>query len=319
MESTAHTFGVGIVDGKGKIIADEKSVHFPAKGLIPREMAQHHVDNAKQIIEAALKSAKLTFDDIDIFAFSQGPGIPNALRVGASLARYLSLKYSKPLVGVNHCIAHVEISKLTTDAKIPVVLYLSGGNSQIVALVEGIYRVFGETQDIPVGNAFDCLARELRLGMPGGPEIERAAKKGKYIQLPYMVKGMDLSFTGILTDAVKKFKEGKSAEDICYSFQEVCFSMLTEVTERALAHTDKKEVLLTGGVAANKRLQEMLRIMCEERGAKFYVVDNKYSGDCGVMIAWAGLLGYKSGETIEIENSSIKQRWRIDQVKINWS
>lgn len=288
------------------------------KGFTPYELAEHHYGISGEILDKSLKEANITWDSIDVVAFSQGMGIPNSLKVGAALARYLSLKYSKPLIGVNHGIAHIEIGKLKTGSSDPVIVYLSGGNSQILAYVSGRYRVFGETQDIPVGNALDVLARELGLPMPGGPEIEKIAKNGGFTDLPYVVKGMDMSFTGIMTAAIEKFKEGVRKEDIAYSMQEVCFSMLTEVTERALAHTNKKEVLLVGGVAANKRLQEMMKVMCEERGANFYVVPQEYAGDNGSNIAWAGILVYNSNGKLSVEDSRVKQNWRTEDVEITW-
>jgi N6-L-threonylcarbamoyladenine synthase len=320
LESTSHTLGIGIATDKGEILSNEKSVYVPKKGfgIIPRDAAQHHSEKAGEVLRMALSRANLQMKDIDLIAFSQGPGLPQCLRVGAVFARCLSLKYKKPLIPVNHPIAHIEIGKLTTQSKDPVVLYLSGGNTQVISHVEGRYRVFGETQDIPIGNALDVLARGLELNsssMPGGLVIENLAKKGKYIELPYVVKGMDLSFAGLTTEAVKKYNKGIKAEDIAYSFQETCFAMLTEVTERAMAHTDKEEVLLVGGVAANKRLQEMIRIMCEERGARFFVVPQEYSGDQGAMIAWTGILAHQRGYEVSVENSQIKQRWRVDEVE----
>ena len=252
-------------------------------------------------------------NDIDTIAFSQGPGLPQCLRVGAVFSRALALRYKKPLIGVNHCIAHIEVGKISTNSKDPVVLYLSGGNTQVLALSEGRYRVFGETEDVPIGNALDMLARSFGLSMPGGIHIEELAKKGNYTELPYVVKGMDLSFSGLTTEAIKKYKQGISKEDVAYSFQETCFAMLTEVTERAMAHTDKEEVLLVGGVAANERLQGMLRTMCEERRAKFFVVPKEYSGDNGSMIAVSGIIHNKP---IAIEKSFVRQRWRVDEVEI---
>jgi len=312
-----YTFGVGTVKDKGEILSNEKSVYIPKKGfgIIPKDAALYHSENALEVLKNALAKANLKMNDIDAIAFSQGPGLPQCLRVGAVFARALSLKYNKPLIPVNHCVAHIEIGKLTTNSKDPVVLYLSGGNTQVIAYVEGRYRVFGETLDIPIGNALDMLARGLDLPMPGGPQIEKLAKNGKYIDLPYIVKGMDLSFAGLVTEAIKKYKQGAKTEDIAYSFQETTFAMLTEVTERAMAHTDKEEVLLVGGVAANKRLQEMLRIMCDERGAKFFVVPQEYSGDCGTNIAWTGILAHQRGYEVSIEKSAIKQKWRIDEVE----
>ena len=316
IESTAHTFSVGIVSD-ARILSNEKSMYIPKKGsgIIPKEAALHHSEVVLEMLKNSLEKAKLKMSDIDIIAFSQGPGLPQCLRIGAVLARTLSLKYSKPLVPVNHCVAHIEISKITTQSKDPVVLYLSGGNTQVIAHASGKYRVFGETQDIPIGNALDNLARGLDLEMPGGPKIESLAKNGKYIELPYVVKGMDLSFSGLVTEAVKLYRKGAKAEDIAYSFQETCFAMLAEVTERAVAHTDKEEVLLVGGVAANKRLQEMLNTMTKERDAKFFVVPQEYSGDNGVNIAITGIAAYEKGYKVSVEDSHIRQKWRVDDVE----
>ncbi len=311
IESTAHTFGIGIVDNEN-VLVNIKDIYTPKKGGIhPREAAEHHTNICNEVLRKATEK----IPNIDVISFSQGPGLPQCLRVGAVFARSLALKLNKPLVGVNHCIAHIEIGKLTTNCKDPVTLYVSGGNTQVLAFVEGRYRCFGETMDIGIGNAIDKFAREAGLGHPGGPKVEELAKNGKWVKLPYVVKGMDLSFGGIVTEAKKKLKTNK-LEDVCFSIQETCFAMLTEVVERALAHTDKEEVLLTGGVAANKRLQKMLEIMCKERGAKFFVVPKEYSGDNGAMIAWNGLVAYKAG--YETKDSKINQKWRTDEVDVNW-
>lgn len=321
IEGTAHTFGIGIINESGEILSDEKDTYIPkiGKGIVPNEAREHHEKVSEKVLANNLEKSGLSWNDIDFIAYSAGPGLPPPLIFTAKFASELSKKYKKPLIPVNHCCAHLEIGKLKTKAKDPIFVYLSGGNTQIISLVEGRYRIFGETLDIPLGNCLDIVAREMKLSMPGGAEIEKLAKEGKkYIELPYVVKGMDVSFSGILTAALKLLKKGLAKEDIAYSLQENCFAMLTEVTERALAHTGKEEVLLVGGVAANKRLQEMMRIMCEERGAKFYVVPAKYSGDNGVMIAWVGILAQKSGWKPNFRDK-IKPKWRIDDVEITWS
>ncbi len=320
IESTAHTFGVAIVDSDGEILADVKSMFKPkpGKGMVPRDASNHHIKKSTKIIENALDESDLEMDDIDLIAFAQGPGLPPCLKIGASISRFISMSRGIDIVGVNHPVGHIEIGKLTTNVNDPIIVYLSGGNTQIIGLESGFYRIFGETLDIPIGNALDVVARELGLKSPGGPEIERLAKCGEYIELPYVVKGMDLSFSGIVTDIKRKITEGASAEDMSYSIQETCFSMLVEVSERALAHTEKDEILLVGGVAANKRLQEMFGIMCEERGADMSVVDMKYTGDCGAMIAWAGVLSYLSDGGMKISDTFIKPKWRVDEVNITW-
>jgi universal protein Kae1 len=319
IESTAHTFGVGVITDGGKILANSKAVYKPplGKGIIPTEAAKHHEEHKEEVLNQALKNANLTLEDIDVIAYSAGPGLPPALKVGADFAYKLAEINKKPLLPANHALAHLEIGKLLTKAEDPIFVYLSGGNTQIIASSAGRYRIFGETLDIPIGNCLDVVARAMNLPMPGGPEIEKLARNGKYVELPYVVKGMDLSFAGIQTAAIKLLKQGVEKSDIAYSLQETCFAMLTEVTERAVAYTAKKEVLLVGGVAANKRLQEMMQIMCSERNAKFYVVPQEFSGDQGVMIAWVGILAYESGWKPSFKDR-IKPNWRIDEVEVTW-
>ncbi len=236
----------------------------------------------------------------------------------ATAARALSLALNVPLVGVNHCLAHIEIGRLTENVEDPLTLYVSGGNTLVAAYEKGRYRIFGETLDLAIGNMLDMFARALGLRHPGGPKIEELAYKGSvFVSLPYVVKGMDLSYSGVYTAAVGKIGSCK-AEDLCYSVQEVCFSMLAEVTERALAHTRKDSVLLTGGVGRNRRLQEMIRVVAEEHGASFHVVPPQLAGDNGAMIAWAGILEYISGRTLMMEESYVKPKWRLDEVQVSW-
>jgi N6-L-threonylcarbamoyladenine synthase len=219
---------------------------------------------------------------------------------------------------VNHCVAHLEIGKIT-GAKDPVLLYTSGANTQIIAYSAGKYRVFGETLDIGVGNFIDNFARYLGLGFPGGPKIQELAKTGKFVELPYSIKGMDVAFSGILTNLKQKFEKGISKEDLSYSLQETVFAMLVEAAERALAHTGKKELLLGGGVACNSRLQEMCKIMCEERGCKFFVPERSLLVDNGAMIAYLGEIMFnKKIFTNDFDTLDINPRERTDEVDVTW-
>ena len=230
------------------------------------------------------------------------------------------MKLKKPLVGVNHCIAHLEIGRMLSGFKDPVLLYASGANTQVIAYDGGKYRIFGETLDIGVGNFIDSFARFIGLGFPGGPKIEKLASKSKnYIELPYTVKGMDVSFSGLLTNLKTKYNSKKyKIEDLAYSMQETVFAMLTEVSERAIAHCEKNELVLGGGVACNKRLQNMCSIMCKERDAKFFCPDNEFLVDNAAMIAWTGLLMYKADETVTVKNSGIRPYERTDDVNVTW-
>nr|MDO8097783.1 KEOPS complex N(6)-L-threonylcarbamoyladenine synthase Kae1 [Candidatus Njordarchaeota archaeon] len=325
IESTADDLSVGIASFDGKVLANIIDAYISESGGIhPREAAQHHAEVAGKVLSEAIKKAGIKPKDIAVIAFSQGPGLGPCLRTGATMARALASYLRIPLVGVNHCVAHIEIGRLVSEAKDPVTLYVSGGNTIVSAFEANRYRVFGETLDIAVGNCLDVFAREAGLnprdGTPLGKVVEEWASQGKvFIPLPYVVKGMDLSYSGLLTAAISLFHKGQHRlEDICFSFQEVAFSMLTEVTERALAHTEKPEVLLTGGVAANSRLQSMLRMIADDHDARFCVVPKQYALDNGAMIAWNGILCYKHGVTTPIEKSYVKLKWRLDEVYIPW-
>jgi len=318
LEGTAWNLSASLVD-EDRVITEKSATYVPPKGGIhPREAAQHHAEHMASVVKEVLEVARKDHLNIEGIAFSQGPGLGPCLRTVATAARALALRYQVPLTGVNHCVAHIEVGKWKTGAKDPVVLYVSGANSQVLALRRGRYRIFGETLDISVGNALDKFARQVGLTHPGGPKVERLAKSAKeYVALPYVVKGMDFSFSGLSTAASEAAKK-HDLEDVCHSFQETAFAMLVEVTERALAYAEKKEVLLAGGVGANSRLREMLNIMCEERGAKFYVPEMRFMGDNGIMIAYTGLLMQKCGVTIPISESKVRPGYRTDEVEVLW-
>ena len=325
IESTADDFGVGISTFSGKILANASSNYIPEEGGIhPREAARHHAEVANSVLIKALYDAGLRPSDLDIISFSQGPGLGPCLRTGATVARALAAYLEIPLVGVNHSIAHIEIGKLASGALDPVTLYVSGGNTIVSAFDSGRYRVFGETLDIALGNCLDVFAREVGLkhekGVPLGAALEKLATKGeKLIKLPYVVKGMDLSLSGLLTAATSLFRKGTCRlEDLCFSLQEHAFSMVAEVTERALAHTEKEEMLLTGGVAANRRLGEMISLISKDHEAKFNVVPLEFATDNGAMIAWTGVLSYTHGLSCPIEESYVKLRWRLEKVDVPW-
>ncbi len=287
-------------------------------GIVPMEAAKHHENVYKQVIEKALGQAKIKLKDLDLISYSSGPGLAPCLRIGLKVAKELSKEYDKPLVPCNHCIGHLEVGKLVTACKDPVLLYVSGANTQVIAFEGGKYRIFGETLDQGVGNFLDAFARYTGLGFPGGPKLYELALKSKnLIELPYVVKGMDISVSGLLTNLKQKYDSGKyKVEDLAYSTQETVFAMLLEVAERAMAHCQKKELLLGGGVACNKRLQEMAKKMCEEREAECFIPPNEFLVDNGAMIAWQGILEQKNA--VNLEKADIKPYERTDDVAVNW-
>ncbi|GIY33059.1 probable tRNA N6-adenosine threonylcarbamoyltransferase [Caerostris darwini] len=294
--------------------------------FLPRETACHHQQHILDLLEEALDVAKIKGTDVDAVCYTKGPGIAAPLISVAVVARTVAQLWNKPIIGVNHCIGHIEMGRLITGADNPIVLYVSGGNTQVIAYNEKRYRIFGETIDIAVGNCLDRFARVLKLSNNPSPgyNIEQLAKRGKkFITLPYCVKGMDVSFSGLLSYIENKTKQLLSTnectkEDLCFSLQETIFAMLVEITERAMAHCGSNEVLIVGGVGCNERLQEMMRIMAEERNAKLFATDERFCIDNGAMIAHAGWEMFRSGHVTDFEDSTCTQRYRTDEVEVTW-
>ncbi|HDR53731.1 MAG TPA: tRNA (adenosine(37)-N6)-threonylcarbamoyltransferase complex transferase subunit TsaD [archaeon] len=318
IESTAHTFGVGLVED-GRVLANHEDMHRPVEGGIrPSEAATHHREVGPELVKKAMIKRP------DAVAYSASPGIGSCLKVGTELAQKLAEELGVPLVPVNHAISHLEIGIHTTGAKEDdvVAVYVSGGNTQIIARsgVKG-WQVFGETLDIALGNALDKLARQLGLPHPGGPKLEKLAERagtsGDLLDMPYVVKGMDLSYSGMFTHATRMLARGESPERVARAFQEHAFAMLVEVTERAVAHTGKGQVLLVGGVVQNRRLRDMFDIMCRERGVKCLAVPPEFAGDNGVMIAHSGWLRFRKGWMLKPEQAGYFQKMRVNEEPYN--
>ena len=321
IESTAHTFGASVVDDKGKIYSNAQDVYKSAagSGIHPREAAEHHSEVAAGVLSSALRDAHVSAGQLDGVAVALGPGLGPCLRVGATVARSLASYLGVPLIPVNHAIGHIEIGILTTGATDPLVVLVSGGHTAIAAFSGGRWRIFGETEDITIGNLFDMFAREIDLPSPAGQQIEKLTHNAsKFIPLPYVVKGNDVSYSGLLTASLAKLRSGERLEDVCYSMQEVSCSMLAEAVERSLAYTGKREILLTGGVAANKSLRDKLEKVAAIHNAVCFAVTPPYTGDNGAQIAWTGALSLHCGVIKRIEDSHVRPRWRLEDVDIPW-
>ncbi len=320
IESTAHTASVGIVSENAEVLGLASDMYKPASGGIhPREAANHHVEVFPSLVERALASAKVNPRDLEAIAFAQGPGLGPCLRTGATVARTLSLLWHRPLVPVNHCVAHIEIARVLSGLDDPVLLYASGGNTQVIAHGSGRYRVLGETLDVGIGNFLDKLWISLGGQFPGGPAIERAALEGiDLLPLPYSVHGMDVAFSGMLTASQVLHARGASRENLAYSVEVTAYSMLTEITERALAHRKKEAVVLGGGVACNERLRTMVGAMAESWGHPSFAPPKALCVDNGAMIAWTGLLAWRAGVTIPVSASEVQPRQRTDLVLTPW-
>jgi glycoprotease/Kae1 family metallohydrolase len=329
IESTAHTLSFGLVDPNGIPFPSCSDTVSPDEGGIhPREAADHHKEVAPVLLEKVLLQNELILSDIGAVSYSQGPGLAPCLRVGAAIARGISSRLGIPLIGVNHCVAHIEIGRDQCGCIDPVLLYVSGGNTQVIARLEGRYRVLGETLDIGIGNMLDKFARTQGIPFPGGPVIEKLAAQWLAenpnpsmdgLELPYAVRGMDLAFSGVMTAAQRLLDSGKSLGAVCWSLQEHSFSACVEVAERAMAHTGKTELLLGGGVACNMRLRKMCELMADERESISFAPPRMYCIDNGTMIAKLGFLELLNGRITTYSESAIDQYLRTDQTPISWA
>lgn len=351
LEGSANKLGVGIVrHRKGRpaeVLVNVRHTYIspPGEGFLPKDTAIHHKKWIIPLIKRAFDESGMLPEELACICFTQGPGMGGPLRSVALAARTLSLLWNKPLVGVNHCVGRklvprfsinidIEMGREITGADNPVVLYVSGGNTQVIAFAEQHYRIFGETLDIAVGNCLDRFARTLNISNDPSPgyNIEQAAKRGStFVDLPYAVKGMDCSFSGLLASVdglARDMGKGKqilgvdgkvaTQDDLCFSLQEIVFAMLVEITERAMAHVGSEQVLIVGGVGCNERLQEMMGLMARDRGGHVYATDERFCIDNGIMIAHAGLLAYTHGQRTRLEESQCTQRFRTDEVLVNW-
>ena len=328
IESTAHTFSIGWVDGLGVPGKSISAFVRPVEGGIhPREAADHHAEHAGRIL-GELLADNVDSSQVKAIAFSQGPGLGPCLRIGASVARSLALQMDVPLVGVNHCVAHIEVGRERCDCDDPVLLYASGGNTQVIARLDGRYRVLGETLDIGIGNMLDKFAREQGIPFPGGPKVEQLAREWleqnpnpslEGLELPYAVQGMDLAFSGLLNAALNLVNKGVPLQAVCWSLQEHAFAACVEVAERAMAHAGKSELLLGGGVACNDRLRDMCAVMSSSRGATSHVPEKFLCVDNGSMIATLGRLQLLWGEPTKLDESGVRQDLRTDETPILWN
>jgi glycoprotease/Kae1 family metallohydrolase len=320
IESSAHTFGVGIIEN-GKIIANEKEMFkIGITGMIPAELSEFHSKNALNVIKRAFDSADISPKEIDGVAYTYGPGMGGCLQIGQLSAMALSKKLKIPIVMVNHALAHVEIAKYFAKQKNPIALYVSGGNSQILKITQKPYKhytVMGETFDIGIGNMLDTLARSMKLNPSWGSTVAKTAIGGRYIEMPYTVKGMDFSFTGLLTKA-QKLIGSASNSDICFSVQETAFAMLCETVERAMLLTNSEELCICGGVAQSKRLKEMLNDMASEHNAAFGYAPDEFNSDNGAMIALVGEKMLNEKVAVPLLKCEVNQKSRIDSVHIPW-
>lgn len=378
IEGSANKVGVGIVRYNARqesyeILANPRKTFVAptGHGFMPKQTALHHQNHITALIRTALQEAFPNHQDpatcISAVAFTKGPGMGAPLQSCAVAARTVATIWNVPLVAVNHCVGHIEMGRLCCAAPDPVVLYVSGGNTQVLAYANQHYSIFGETIDVAIGNCLDRFARVIHLSNDPSPgqNIEIAAEeyaqsytqRGQIpplIEIPYTVKGMDVSFSGILTAVEQLAGSGQHEPPaLCYALQETLFAMLVEITERALAHTGQSQVLIVGGVGCNRRLQEMMQAMLNDRNTysiqtesetkyngendrntdggrpatrntttnvryRLCSMDHRYCIDNGAMIAQAGILAIQFGDSTALSDTWCTQRYRTDKCHIRW-
>ncbi|MFB6143371.1 MAG: bifunctional N(6)-L-threonylcarbamoyladenine synthase/serine/threonine protein kinase [Halorientalis sp.] len=331
IEGTAWAASAAVYDAPTDAVTIETEAYQPESGgLHPREAAEHMGEHVPEVVERALAHARSLpprgagdgeSDDgppVDAVAFSRGPGLGPCLRIVATAARAVAQRLDVPLVGVNHMVAHLEIGRHRSGFASPVCLNASGANAHVLAFRNGRYRVLGETMDTGVGNAIDKFTRHLGWSHPGGPKVEQRAKEGEYHPLPYVVKGMDFSFSGISSAAQDAVDEGVPVADVCRGLEETVFAMLTEVSERALSLTGSDQLVLGGGVGQNERLQGMLASMCDHRGADFFAPEDRFLRDNAGMIAVLGARMHEAGDHLDIADSAVDPDFRPDEVAVTW-
>jgi len=340
IEGTAWAASAAVHDtGTDRTAVFTEAYQPETGGLHPREAAEHMREHLPAVIDRAREhAAELAAGDardssgsnaaldalpaseaaVDAVAFSRGPGLGPCLRLVGTAARVLAGRLDVPLVGVNHMLAHLEIGRHGSGFAAPVCLNASGANAHLLALRNGRYRVLGETMDTGVGNAIDKFARHVGWGHPGGPKVEAAAREGEYVDLPYVVKGMDFSFSGLTSAATAAVDDGTPVEDVCRGLEETVFGMLTEVSERALSLTGADELVLGGGVGQNDRLRGTLEAMCDARGAAFYVPEPRFLRDNAGMIAVLGARMAEAGDTLAVADSNVRPDFRPDEVAVAW-
>ena len=332
IEGTAWCASAALYDAETDSVLIESDPYEPDSGGIhPREAAEHMSEAIPEVVDRVLTAAEAEHgpDAVDAVAFSRGPGLGPCLRIVGTAARSLAGTLDVPLVGVNHMVAHLEIGRHRSGFDNPVCLNASGANAHLLGFHDGRYRVLGETMDAGVGNAIDKFTRHVGWSHPGGPKVEAAATEyasetettadgAGLLDLPYVVKGMDFSFSGISSAANDAADAGVPTGEICFSLQEHVFAMLTEVAERALSLTGADELVLGGGVAQNDRLREMLAAMCAARGADFHAPEPRFLRDNAGMIAVLGAKMAAAGDTLPIAESAVDPNFRPDRVPVTW-
>ena len=324
IETSCDETSIAVVrDGRevlSNVIASQVELHAPFGGVVPEIAARHHIECIGYILDEALSKANVTLSDIDLYAVTNSPGLAGALLVGLNYAKGLAFVNKKPLIGVHHIEGHVCANFLDSTLEPPfLTLVVSGGHTSIMAVEDyNSYKILGSTRDDAAGEAFDKIARILKLPYPGGPEIDRLAQKGNPVAFAFprakldfnkmatkdslkdSLPTLDFSFSGLKTAVMQTIskleKSGETIviEDIAASFQQAVIDVLVEKTIMACERKGYSQIALAGGVACNNGLRSAMKEACNHPKTLFMPLPI-YCTDNAAMIASRGYYSYISG------------------------
>ncbi|WML42684.1 tRNA (adenosine(37)-N6)-threonylcarbamoyltransferase complex transferase subunit TsaD [Neobacillus sp. PS3-40] len=317
IETSCDETAVAIIKNEHEILANvvasQIESHKRFGGVVPEIASRHHVEQITIVLEEALNKAGLTFQELDAIAVTEGPGLVGALLIGVNAAKALAFAHNLPLVPVHHIAGHIYANRLVTEMKFPLLaLVVSGGHTELVYMKEhGHFEVIGETRDDAAGEAFDKVARTLNMPYPGGPHIDRLAQEGNpVIDLPraWLEEGSyDFSFSGLKSAVINTVHNAEqrgekiAPEDLAASFQKSVIDVLVKKAERAVAEYGVKQLLLAGGVAANKGLRDALKEAFADKGEiELIIPPVSLCTDNAAMIAAAGSIMFKKGKRAEL-------------------
>lgn len=290
------------------IVSSQIESHKRFGGVVPEIASRHHVEQVTYVLEEALEQAGMTMEDIDCVAVTEGPGLVGALLIGVNAAKALAFAHDKPLVGVHHIAGHIYANRLVKEMRFPLLsLVVSGGHTELVLMKDhGSFEVIGETRDDAAGEAYDKVARTLGLPYPGGPHIDRLAHVGEVsLDLPraWLEEGSyDFSFSGLKSAVINTLHNAKQKgmtihpQDLAASFQASVIDVLVTKTVKAVKKHGVEQVLLAGGVAANKGLRAALQEAFEEMEAELVIPPLSLCTDNAAMIAAAGTVLFQQGK-----------------------
>jgi len=315
IESSCDETSVAIIKNGteeiSSVVLSQMDIHANFGGVVPEIASRNHVKNITLVIEEALNKANMTMDDIDAVAVTYGPGLIGSLLVGLIAAKTLAYAHNKPLIPVHHIAGHIYANNLVKQLEFPLIaLVVSGGHTDLIYMKENYsFERLGGTLDDAVGEAYDKVARVLGLDYPGGPVIDKLAHEGidTYdLPLPLNDNSYDFSFSGLKSAVINKIHNEKQrgnniiVENMATSFQNRVVSILTKKTMKALKEKGVKNLIVAGGVAANKGLRESLTKECEKEGINLTVPEIKYCTDNAAMIGAAGYYAYMLGRRADL-------------------